>query len=220
MGRRYEKNSGLTWNDRPEKASEKRSLPTHQLFDRFLGKPQLLKVPTLGFQKASENSVGPCGCGSVDKLLQTGKAPFQLQGHRLVAAQIVFLMIVLSPGEPGEILSFGLHLPLRVLPPRHSFSPSRTLVVIVKKNGRHVLPSIGLSEGVVPLEKTIQYLGVGNLLRVELDLSALGVVADSVIGGVLSGAGGITDPGDKDSWKTPKLGVGSPESSQGEGGGF
>ena len=68
--------------------------------------------------------------------------------------------------------------------------------------------------------KNIQQLLVQNLSRVKINLQSLGMVAEAVIGGVCFLAAGVANPGSDDSLQTPKLGVWSPESAKGKGGGF
>ena len=56
-------------------------------------------------------------------------------------------------------------------------------------------------------------------LRVVVDLNALAVVAEAVVGRIRLGAAGIADAGADNSGQAPKLGVRAPESAHREGGG-
>ncbi len=66
----------------------------------------------------------------------------------------------------------------------------------------------------------VQQFLVGDDGRVEIDLDGLGVIAETVIGGVGCGAAGVSYPGANNAVDGPELGIRTPESAQGEGGGF
>ena len=70
--------------------------------------------------------------------------------------------------------------------------------------------------GVVASPETLQKGGKTDHRRIELHLQSFGVVADAVIGWVLSVAAGVADLSAVDTVETPELGVRSPESAERE----
>ena len=66
----------------------------------------------------------------------------------------------------------------------------------------------------------VQELRVADRLRVKIDLDRLAVVAEGIVGRVLLYATGIADTAAQDPIDAPKLGVGTPESTESKGRGL
>ena len=71
----------------------------------------------------------------------------------------------------------------------------------------------------VAAPEDVQQFLVGDDGRIEIDLDGLGVVAEVVVGGVGLGAARVSYPGANNAVDGPELGIRTPESAQGEGGG-
>ena len=56
--------------------------------------------------------------------------------------------------------------------------------------------------------------------RVEIDFHGLGVIAEAVVGWVLFGPARVSYPGANNAVDGPELGIRTPKSAQGEGGGL
>jgi hypothetical protein len=72
----------------------------------------------------------------------------------------------------------------------------------------------------VATPEDVQQFLVGDDGRIEVDLEGLGVVAEAAIGGIALGAAGVAYPGADDAMDGPELGLRTPESAQGKGGGL
>jgi len=72
----------------------------------------------------------------------------------------------------------------------------------------------------VGLPETVQQPLIRDLGRIEVDLNRFAVVSEVMVGGVPLGPPGIADAGSNHTLDGPKLGIGPPESPQGEGGCF
>jgi hypothetical protein len=72
---------------------------------------------------------------------------------------------------------------------------------------------------VIAPEDVQQFL-VGDDGGIVVDLNGLGVIAEAVIGGILLGAARVSYPGADDAVDGPELGIRTPESAEGKGGGL
>jgi len=72
----------------------------------------------------------------------------------------------------------------------------------------------------VAAPEEVGQFAVGDLFRVEFDLDRLGMIPQSVIGGVLFRPPRVSDTGPRDAFDAPEPGIRSPESAEGEGGGL
>lgn len=135
-------------------------------------------------------------------------------------AQVVLLVIVLGPGELAGRKELGPNLaPLLALLGQGLLGDPPLFLVVVKDD-RGVLPGKGRLARVVAGPKALQQLLVGDLGGVIVDLDALRVVADAVVGRIGRAAARIADAGADDAGETPEPGVGAPESTEGKGRGL
>jgi hypothetical protein len=72
----------------------------------------------------------------------------------------------------------------------------------------------------VTVPEDLQQLLEGNDGRIEIDLDGLGVVAKIVIRGLRRRTARVSYPGANNAMDGPELGIRTPESAQGEGGGL
>ena len=70
------------------------------------------------------------------------------------------------------------------------------------------------------LPENIQQLVIREPGEVEIDLNGFAVVSEIMVGRISFGPSGIADAGPNHALDGPKLGIGSPESPQGESGCF
>jgi hypothetical protein len=70
------------------------------------------------------------------------------------------------------------------------------------------------------LPENIQQMFIREPGGVEIDLKDFAVVPEIMVGRISFGPSGIADAGPNHALDGPKLGIGSPESPQGESGGF
>lgn len=174
-----------------------------------------------------DETVQPGGSRGVNPAHHTVPVDFQDVAPKTRGVlQKIFLMIIL-----GQIECFGgqnFSLDMAIEPPPRFLSRDLRLrcfgqpglPLIVGKNCRFVLRAPGSTGWVVAVPEDVEQLLVGNLSRIKIELEGLGMVAETVIGWVQLFAAGVTDPGADHAFDTPKLGVWSPESTQGKGGRF
>lgn len=126
----------------------------------------------------------------------------------------VFLVIVLSPPETIDRADFGVdplaetRLHLFAHPPRRG-----QLIGVGAEDGGAVLRAPGRPGRPVAFEEDPQDLIEADDGRVEVDLQRFGMAFEVVVGGLRNRAAAIPNPSAPDAGKTPKLGVGMPESA-------
>jgi hypothetical protein len=120
-------------------------------------------------------------------------------------------VIVLSPIEFGEGLDIRVD-PAFLLPTILGRFGQPPLLAIVKKDRGSVLTGKGRGSGVVSGPEHVEQLRVRDDFGIVVDLDRLRIIPDSLVGRILSGASGVSDPGPNDPGQLPKLGIRSPES--------
>ncbi|MEL6343331.1 MAG: hypothetical protein AAFV53_09345 [Myxococcota bacterium] len=91
----------------------------------------------------------------------------------------------------------------------------RLLRVICGEQDRAILPPT--ASGEVAVEVVVQQIFIRDLFWIEDDADGFGVAADVMVGGLRLWRAGVADAGLEDTMETPEPGIGSPESTHGEG---
>lgn len=129
-------------------------------------------------------------------------------------------MVVLCGPESTETLDARRKLPTTGRrDARRPFVSDCQLLVIVRKNERRILLFERRPFRIVRGEREVDKLGVGNHVRVEVDLEALRVVADAMVGRIDGPTARIADTRSPDSFDDPEPGVRRPESTHAKRGG-
>jgi len=143
-------------------------------------------------------------------------------GHQVLGPpQSVFLVVVLSAPELGVWydLRRSLLSAARLALFLCSLGETSLLTVVIEDHGA-ILARYGSTHWTVVIPEDFQQLTICDSSRVIVDLDGFAVIAESSVGRVALRPPGIADPSADDTGKTPELGVRSPESSHGEGGGL
>lgn len=160
-------------------------------------------------------------CGTLPKrALVSAKHRLELGGQRAVVPQMVLLVVLL--GRPEAIQRFD---------PRGEPSHARAggeaggallgdgmLLVVVREEERSVLNLVRTPRGVMRCKRKINQFAIADHRGIEVDLKALGLVAEIAIRRIGVAAACVADTRLPDSFEQPKLGVRCPESTDAERG--
>lgn len=131
--------------------------------------------------------------------------------------EVVILMVVLRVGENSHRSDHRLDL---VAGDRQTFFNLRQLLFRPIEDRIDVLAASSIPAAIVLLPEDFQQVTIGDFFRIIIDRKRFGVVIEIVVARILFLTSAISGTGAENAVETPELGVGAPESSEAEGGGF
>jgi hypothetical protein len=136
-------------------------------------------------------------------------------------SEVILLVVVLGVPEALERLDARGKSPTAhpSREPRSAIARDLELGIIVREDQRCVLRLMCDPRRVMCRQREIDQLRVGDDRGIEVDLEALGLVAQITIGGIGMVAAGVADTRAPDSLDEPEPGIRSPESTDAKGGG-
>jgi len=161
--------------------------------------------------------VGACSRRTCDERVVICVHRPELTHHHAVVSQVVLLVVILGGPEALQGLDAGRGFAaVQALVALSALESRRKLLLASREDERRVLDLEGGTGGVVTLPEQLQQILVGDYRRVEVDLEALGLVAERAVGGVWMVAARVADTRAPDPVDEPEPGVRSPESTNRE----